>query len=298
MLAEGKNAWLALVGKDGRMHGRVNTIGAATTRCTHSSPNMAQIPSVRKPFGAECRELFYAPKGYKQVGADLNAIELRCFAHYLSTYDNGAYSTLITTGDIHWANALAAGFYPKNGKQYDEHDKEMKAARTNAKTLIYALLYGAGDSKIGQIVGGGTKEGKKIRTTLYKNFPAIQQLTDDVKSAAERNGSIKLLHGARIPIRKAFAALNTLLQGAGAVVAKEWLNEIERTMSGKGWVYGKDYWFAAHVHDECQSIVREELAEEFSELVTMSSLSAGNKLGMRCPVASEAKIGNNWADCH
>jgi DNA polymerase I-like protein with 3'-5' exonuclease and polymerase domains len=259
---------------------------------------MAQVPSVRKPFGMECRALFHAPAGYKQVGADLNAIELRCFAHYLSAYDSGDYSTLITGGDIHWANALAAGFYPKTSAPYDEHNKEMKAARTNAKTLIYALLYGAGDSKIGAIVGGGTKEGKKIRTTLYKNFPAIQQLTDDVKGAAERNGSIKLLHGARVPIRKAFAALNTLLQGAGAIVAKEWMNETKRQADAKGWQFGKDFWFAAHVHDEMQCIVKNELAEDFAQLITQSSLIAGDKLGMRCPVASEAKIGQNWADCH
>ncbi len=137
MVAEGANAWLKLIGEDRRIHGRINTIGAASTRCTHSAPNLAQVPSPRKPFGYECRQMFHAPKGYKQVGVDLNAIELRCFAHYLAAYDDGDYANAIESGDIHWKNAIAAGFYPNDGKPYDEKVPEMKQARNNAKTFIF-----------------------------------------------------------------------------------------------------------------------------------------------------------------
>jgi len=296
MIAEGKGAWLTLVGKDGRMHGKINTIGAATTRCTHSLPNLAQVPSVRKPYGEDCRSFFHAPKGYKQVGTDLNAIELRCFAHYLGAYDNNEYSNLILTGDIHWANAVAAGFHEPG--DYDETNPDMKAARNKAKTLIYALIYGAGDNKLGDIVGGGSKEGKAIRKKLYENFPAIEKLTEDVKKAAEGRGYIKLLHGAKVPLRKAFAALNTLLQGAGAVVAKEWLNTAKRMCDERGWILGKDYWFAAHIHDEIAAIVKENLAKDFAKVMEASATKAGETLGMRCKVEAEAKIGSNWAETH
>jgi DNA polymerase I-like protein with 3'-5' exonuclease and polymerase domains len=296
MIAEGKGAWLTLVGDDGRMHGRINTIGAATTRCTHSGPNMAQVPSVRKPFGEDCRSFFYAPKGYKQIGTDLNAIELRCFAHYLGAYDEGAYTNLILEGDIHWANAVAAGFHAPG--VYDETKKEMKQARNNAKTLIYAMIYGAGDPKLGQIVGGGSKEGKAIRKKLYENFPAIEKLTNDVKKAAEARGNIKLMHGAQIPVRKSFAALNTLLQGAGAVIAKEWLNVAREMATDKGLKYDEDYWFAAHIHDEIQAFAKEGIAKDFAKLMEAAAQEAGVRLGMRCRVDAEAKIGNNWADCH
>jgi DNA polymerase I-like protein with 3'-5' exonuclease and polymerase domains len=300
MIAEGKGAWLTLVGDDGRMHGRINTIGAATTRCTHSGPNMAQVPSVRKPFGEDCRSFFHAPKGYKQIGTDLNAIELRCFAHYLGAYDDGEYTNIILGGDIHWANAVAAGFHPPlpEGQAYDSSNKEQKLARDRAKTLIYAMIYGAGDPKLGQITGGGSKEGKAIRKKLYENFPAIEKLTNDVKKAAESRGSIKLMHGAQIPIRKAFAALNTLLQGAGAVIAKEWLNVAREMADAKGWVYDKDFWFAAHIHDEVQAFAKDEIAKDFAKLMEAAAQEAGARLGMRCRVDAEAKIGTNWADCH
>ena len=44
---------------------------------------MSQVPSVSAEFGTECRELFYAPKGYKLVGADLSGLELKmsCTLH-------------------------------------------------------------------------------------------------------------------------------------------------------------------------------------------------------------------------
>jgi DNA polymerase I-like protein with 3'-5' exonuclease and polymerase domains len=300
MVAEGKNAWLTMVGNDGRMHGRINTIGAASTRCTHTSPNMAQVPGARKEFGLDCRSLFHAPKGYKQIGTDLNAIELRCFAHYLAAYDEGEYTNIILSGDIHWTNAVAAGFHPPlpEGEVYSSDVKAQKLARDQAKTLIYAMIYGAGDAKLGEIVGGATKEGKMIRKKFYESFPAIERLTNEVKKAAEARGSIKLLHGAMIPVRKAFAALNTLLQGAGAVVAKEWLNVAREMAEDRGWVYDKDFWFAGHIHDEIQAIAREDIAKEFAELMEASAQEAGNRLGMRCRVDAEAKVGQNWADCH
>lgn len=295
-IAEGKNAWLALVGSDNRMHGRVNTIGAATTRCTHSAPNLAQVPSTRKPYGKECRSFFSAPKGYKQVGADLNAIELRMFAHYLAAYDEGEYARLIVESDIHWATAVAAGFHEPG--EYNSDNPAMKKARDNAKTLSYALLYGAGDPKLGAIVGGGTKEGKAIRKKLYENFPAIEKLTTDVKKAAEMRGCIKLLYGAQIPVRKAFAALNTLLQGGGAVINKLWVNVAREMCEDRGWIIGKDYWFAATIHDELQTFAKENIATELAKLLEDAAVEAGNRLNMRCPVAAEAKIGANWYEVH
>ena len=61
-IATGKQAWLKME-KDGKVHGRVNHMGAVTSRCTHSNPNMAQVPSVGSPYGEECRALFKAPAG-------------------------------------------------------------------------------------------------------------------------------------------------------------------------------------------------------------------------------------------
>ena len=107
-LAEGNAAWLK-VQKNGRIHGRVNTNGAVTGRCTHSSPNMAQVPAVRAAYGKECRALFCAGPGNAIVGADASGLELRCLAHYMARYDGGAYVLTVTEGDVHTENQNAAG---------------------------------------------------------------------------------------------------------------------------------------------------------------------------------------------
>ena len=134
MLAEGTNGWLKLVRK-GRIHGRVITNGAVTGRCTHSKPNLAQIPA-HGTYGKDCRALFAAPQGTVMVGADASGLELRMLAHYMARYDHGAYGRIILEGDIHTENQKAAGL----------------ETRDNAKIFIYAFMYGAGDAKLGSIV--------------------------------------------------------------------------------------------------------------------------------------------------
>ena len=123
-LIDGKYGWLKCVKEDGRIHGSVNSCGAVTGRATHAAPNVAQVPSIGSPYGKECRSLFTVPEGWHQVGVDASGLELRCLAHFMYPYDNGAYAHEILNGDIHTANQLAAGL-PK---------------RDQAKTFIYAFL--------------------------------------------------------------------------------------------------------------------------------------------------------------
>ena len=189
-LGTGKQAWLKLQ-KDGKIHGRVNHMGAVTSRCTHNNPNVAQVPSVGAEYGTECRSLFHAPDGYSLLGADASGLELRCLAHYMASYDDGSYSKVVLEGDVHTTNQEAAGL----------------PTRSNAKTFIYGFLYGAGDEKIGKIIGKGSGEGRKIKKKFLTKLPALKYLKDAVSDAAEKRGWIKGLDGRVIPIRHSHAAL-------------------------------------------------------------------------------------------
>lgn len=113
MLAEGNQAWLKNE-RQGHIHHSINTNGAVTGRCTHSSPNIAQVPSVSAVWGPECRGLFTVRPGFRQVGVDLSGIELRCLAHFMAQWDGGEYGEVILNGDIHIVNQEAAGLPTRN----------------------------------------------------------------------------------------------------------------------------------------------------------------------------------------
>ncbi|MET4733912.1 DNA polymerase-1 [Thalassospira sp. MBR-102] len=288
MLAEGRNAWLKMVLSDGRIHGRVITNGAVTGRCTHRNPNVAQTPSVRAPYGHECRELFYAPEGWKLVGADASGLELRCLGHFMAKYDAGAYVAILLNGDIHTVNQLAAGL----------------PTRDNAKTFIYAFLYGAGDEKIGSIVLPlaspqlKKQKGKALKSKFLKETPALKRLREEVAAAAKRKKYLKGLDGRRLHIRSAHAALNTLLQSAGALIVKQATVFFYEELTARGYVFGVDYALVAHVHDELQTLAREDIADEVGQVAVECIRRAGEHFGFRCPTDGEYKIGNNWADTH
>ena len=96
--------------RDGRIHGSINCQGAATGRCTHSQPNMAQVATDHR-----ARDLWTALGDDEVVlGADLSGLELRMLAHYMSKYDNGAYGEVILNGDIHTHNQTKAGLPTRN----------------------------------------------------------------------------------------------------------------------------------------------------------------------------------------
>jgi len=287
-LSEGDQAWLKNE-RQGHIHHSINTNGAVTGRCTHSSPNIAQVPAVRALWGPECRGLFRVRPGFRQVGADLSGIELRCLAHFMSKWDNGAYRDILLNGDIHTENQKAAGL----------------PTRDMAKTFIYAFLYGAGDEKIGSIVAAlknaATKRrvGKELKSRFLATLPALKKLKDAVEKAADR-GHLIGLDGRRISVRSKHAALNTLLQGAGAMIAKRWLVEVFEEAERRGWSYGWDgqWTLLGFIHDELQFAVREGLEQEFGEMVVECAVKAGAFFNFRCPVGAEFKVGDNWRDCH
>jgi len=282
-LSEGKQAWFRVLKKHtGRIHGRVTQNGAVTGRMTHSNPNMAQVPSCDAPYGKECRALFTVPKGKLQVGADASGLELRNLAHFMARWDGGEYAKVILEGDIHTVNQHAAGL----------------PTRSNAKTFIYAFLYGAGDEKIGSIVGKGRQAGAKLKRKFLDGLPALDKLLEGVKRAANQRGYLIGLDGRKLHVRSDHAALNTLLQSAGAVVMKKALVILDRRLQDLGLVPGVNYEFIANVHDEFQIEVDEDSAEVVGTAAVESIRAAGDHFGFRCPLDGEFKIGRNWAECH
>jgi len=268
-------SWLDVIQPDGRVHGKVITNGAVTGRMTHHSPNMAQVPSCGSPYGEDCRDLWIVEKGYKLVGIDASGLELRMLAHYMK---DDAYIYEVTQGDIHTANQKAAGL----------------ETRAQAKTFIYAFLYGAGAAKIGKVVGAGAKEGQRLIDSFLENTPKLRTLREDVARICKSSGSLPGLDGRRLHVRSDHAALNTLLQGAGAIVMKQALVILDERLTK----LGVDYKFVANVHDEWQIEVEEAYADMVGKLGVQAIEQAGRVLEMRCPLTGEYRVGNSWKETH
>lgn len=273
-------SWFEEVKSDGRVHGKVITNGAVTGRMTHSSPNMAQIPNAGSVYGHECRECWTVDEGNVLVGCDASGLELRMLAHYMKDKD---YIDAVTKGSS------------KDGT--DVHTKNQKAAglqtRDQAKTFAYAFLYGAGPAKIGSIVGGSAKEGQKLIDSFLKATPALQSLRNTVAKYAGK-GFVPGLDGRKIWVRSEHAALNSLLQGAGAIVMKQALVMLDDRVRALG-LRAK---FVANVHDEFQIECHRDDAEVLGATARQCIIDAGEFFNLRCPLDGEYKIGNNWKETH
>jgi len=273
-------SWVEAAGDTDRVHGRVMTIGAITGRMTHMRPNMAQIPNSSSEYGPECRDLWTVDEGNKLTGIDASGLELRMLAHYMR---DPAYVKTVVEGSS------------KDGT--DVHTMNMKAAgltnRDQAKTFIYAFLYGAGAPKIGSIIGGDGKAGARLMNKFLKNTPALLKLKNKVAAHATK-GYILGLDGRRLWIRSEHAALNTLLQGAGAILMKKALIILHKKLKC-GIIEAH---FVANVHDEWQVEVEEEDADRVGRMAVAAIKEAGLHYNLRCPTSGEYKIGNTWKETH
>ena len=268
------SSWIEHVQEDGRVHGRVTTNGAITGRMTHQTPNMAQVPAGYSQYGEECRQCWTVPTGKKLVGFDASGLELRMLAHYM---DDEEFTNVLLTEDVHTRNQMAAGL----------------DTRPQAKTFIYAFLYGAGDAKLGSIVGGTAKDGYTLRQRFLRNTPALEALRERVGQAS-RKGYLTGLDGRKLWVRSEHSALNTLLQAAGAIIMKRALVLLDDYATQ----HEIDYKFVGNVHDEIQSEVATEQAEKYGWLAVECIKAAGISFELRCPLDGEYQVGSTWADTH
>lgn len=320
-LSTGDKAILNFVGPDGRMHPKVNSNGAVTGRMTHHDPNV-NLPKVKPDdnghplkglaggFGYELRSLVVVPKGYVLVGVDAEGLEDRMLAHYMARYDGGAYIDTLLNGDKklgtdnhsitqrliglnlrdsgkrwRYAYLYGAGNWKLGAIQYDDMTEEQRA-RFNAK-------YPPGKERNDALTRLGAQGRKKIET----GFPALGALQAKIQTKA-RTGSLRGLDGRKLHVRGQHSALNTLLQGGGAIVMKKALVLAYEAFQAKGWVFGKDYAFVLNVHDEFQIEAKEHLAEEIGAIAADAIRLAGEAYNLRCPLAGSKDFGPNWAETH
>jgi len=282
------DTWFNNLGSDSRIHGRVNSCGAATRRMSHNSPNSANIPSGAKAkYGHECRSFWGIEpnKGLIQVGADASGLENVGLLHYLNNKKATELLTQKKPNDVHSLNARllteALGF---------EVDRDW-----GAKTTFFALIFGAGDEKLGSIVKKGSGEGAVIRRTIIENVPGFEELLKDVEREFYRNkGRIRTIDGGFVWCPSLNAALNYRVQSLGAVVMKLACIILHEDAKKEG----LEFQLLATIHDEWQMQTKKENGERLGQLAVQSMTKAAERLKFNVPLFGEYRLGYSWDECH
>ena len=280
-LSEGANSWFNTIESDGCIHHSCS-LATQTGRNAHRGPNLGQVVSA--PWA---RQLFIPHPGHVMVGADLEGLELRALGHYLSAYDEGSFADVVINGDIHQQNADRAG-----------------CSRRDVKTITYAFIYGAGDAKLGhslrpELSDAQKKQlGQELRRKFLDAIPGLEPLIDAVKQRVRASGRLRGLDGRPIFCRAEHAALNYLLQSAGAILSKRWVVIGQEMLDTAGLTYDIDYTRCAYVHDEVQLSVMPAEVDRVKAILEAAAPEAGKYYNFRVPITAVADHGENWGDTH
>ena len=266
------SSWLDKVDRDSRVRCGYLTLGAITHRMSCTGPNLQQVPGPQSEYGMECRSCWTVPAGRQLIGTDLAGIELRCLAHYLNDND---YTEELINGDVHTRTQHLAGL----------------PTRAGAKTFTYALLYGAGNAKLGTIIGGGADAGAAIRERYLRGMPSFANLQRRVARQAV-SGTVTGIDGRHVRVRSEHAALNTLLQSCAAVIAKQWLINVHETLPAGANI-------VAMIHDElCIEAAGSVDPSVIGEMSKTAVRQAEADLNFNCPLDCDWKVGHNWRETH
>jgi DNA polymerase-1 len=242
------------------------------------------------------------PKNRIIVGIDLAGIQLRGFAHYAN---NKEYMEQILSGDIHTYNReilvkLVKKFCAQ--RSLDEAlvkflQKNDKGRRDDAKTFIYAYLFGAGGKKVGNILGFPGElqaaAGKFIREGFVTSIKGLDKFKKEIEEAAER-GFMVALDGRLIKLPNAHFAFSIYLQSFEAILMKTAMCLAHKKIKERG----IDALLVAVVHDELQFDCARDQADELGKLVVESMEEAGRLYKTNIPITGEYHMGDNWALSH
>ncbi len=284
--------WLEMCDEEWRVHGGAMSFGTPTGRMTHKL--VANVPSVGNPWGQDVRSLFMADPGTVIIGCDSSGNQMRAFCHHL---DNLDFTTQVISGDIHQSNADVLT------KVMQDLGHNVIVTRKQAKTFIYAFLFGVGAEKAALYITGKRDAtlGAKIKSGFAKNVVGLEELTkklENVFSATKRDtgfGYIYALDGSKIYSDSQHKLLNYLLQRFESVTVKSAIYHMTKRLNDE-----KVWWRPLIImHDEVQFLVKDDpvTIEKAKGIAHWAFKDAAQEFGVTI-TDGEAKHGYDWAETH
>jgi DNA polymerase-1 len=182
--------------KNGRVHPSLNPTGTISHRPSCSKPNLQQVPTL-----AELRRAFIAAQGRKLVGVDAEGLEMRMLGHYLARHDGGAFAREVVDGDIHTKIMQLVGW-----DLVDDPAVIKKVCRYNTKSMEYAIIYGAGNPKLGQMAWDNARECGVAPESVGSPRQTLQLSAPSPCAMASLLLSLVLVHALAALSRQAFRA--------------------------------------------------------------------------------------------
>ena len=283
-----------LLNEDGRIHSSFNQTIAATGRLSSANPNLQNIP-VRTPEGAEVRKAFI-PRDADHVllASDYSQIELRLVAAL--SRDEGMLDAFKTGRDIHTATAALIFDVP--------FEEVTRVQRYQAKTINFAILYGAGAQRLTQELEISRAEASQLIANYYERFTGLRKFMSGTVEQAKEEGYVATLLGrkrslrdinSRSSVARALAermAMNTPIQGTAADMIKLAMIRIHRALREQGYKTR----MVLQVHDELVfDAPREEVAKVTPLIEELMREAIPN---LDVPIVVETGVGENWLEAH
>lgn len=302
---------------DGRIPADMDTIGTSTSRVAHRG--ICNVPKADDDvlYGHELRDLFDngGDPDWYFLTYDASQLESRLEGGEAYKYDGGSYAHLLLSTDIHQVRADKFGI-----------------KRSQAKSVSYALLYGAWIAKVAQMLDISFAQAEILLNDWWEEYWASKRVIDSLQNEWKSNGKkfIKGIDGRPIFLDSPHLCMNYRLQNAGTVAIK--LHEClmrEKTKEER------DKGLAQKIisyHDENSYLVHKKIVkwkktsteEEAEDLHLKHGYSkpfefkgnwwaahcpvgvkgieaikeAGERLKIKVPLTGVYQIGRSWAETH
>lgn len=143
-----------------------------TGRLSSREPNLQNVP---KGKHSRIKEVFVPREGFKFVEADYSQAEYRIIAHM--SEDPLMIEMLHAGHDFHDATVMRLA------------EMGVIIVRDEAKTVNFALLYGAGDLKVGAMIKRPPSDVRMIKQAMAEAFPVLHEYVKAMPYRAQANNN-------------------------------------------------------------------------------------------------------------
>ena len=183
-----------------------------------------------------------------------------------------------------------------NGDQHQRNANVLGCSRPLAKSFLYAILFGAGDAKLGQTLYGvsNAQKGKQARKKFMANLPGFERLVNNLKDVFKEYGCIPGLDGRKVYSRSDYQVLNYLLQSAEGITCKAAVSYAMKKIEEEG----LDAYPVIFYHDEQAWCSSEADAARVGEILSESFREAPKEFGVMCMDGGDYVVGRSYAEVH